>query len=329
MTRTRRTYKGNSLYEIVSRAAEGLPLPPTSTTNEILRGIYGRAQRDNKVTLCNFVEMNNHNHTHVIPSAPKLFAFFYKEVKKQCTEAVKALLGLPRLRLWEARSTVAVIPRLEDAIARLVYLFCNPAKAGLVDSIDEFPGLNSWSYFKSCKPSVDATVSIPVRSYHKSAIPRLPSGNALSEQQDLALVTQLHQSDDVFEHTLQIQPLAWLKPFGITDPKQIESIRQRIIQMVYEQEAEYREARKFPVLGSTNLQRQEYFKPHVPAKRERKPFVFCSDPELRKEIIAFVRSIMDRCRRCYEQAKQGLVVSWPDGVFIPWLDQRSWSAQSP
>jgi hypothetical protein len=133
----------------------------------------------------------------------------------------------------------------------------------------------------------------------------------------------------VFEHELVLKPLAWLKPFGITSPKRIEVIRQAVIKMVYEQEARHRAARTFPVIGAEALRRQEYGKAHTPAQKERKVFVFCHDPELRKKIIALVRSISAQCRACYEQLKQGLTVTWPQGVFIPWLPPKGFCSLSP
>lgn len=329
MPRTRRVYKKDSVYEVVSRAREGLPLPPTDTTNEILAGIYGRAQRDGKVVLCNFVEMDNHHHQLLMPKCPSGLADFYKEFKKAVTESLKGLLGLSHLNLWEPRSMAAVIPTLEDVIERLVYIFCNPARAGLEESIDDFPGLSSWQAFKTCEPSVHATVSIPVRYYPKSAIPRLPEGDTLTEEEDARCVSYLKRAEEGIEHELVIKPLAWLKPFGITDPKRIEAIRQRVIKLVYEKEAEYRRERTRPVIGVQNLRRQTYLRPHVPAKRGRKIFVISRDPEIRKQIISFVRQISETCRKCYDSLKQGLSVTWPEGVFIPWLPPKEFSSFSP
>jgi hypothetical protein len=329
MPRTRRVIQKSAVYEVVSRASHGLPLPPTETTNEFLNGIYGRALREGNVTLCNFVEMNNHSHQHSIPLQPGALPKVYGEMKKNITESVKALLGVDYLTLWEPRAMVAILPRLEDVVARVVYLFCNPSKAGLVDTIDDYPGLSSWHAFNSCPPSVDATVSIPVRYYHKAALPRLPEGNVLSADQDKSIVAELRRSEDVFKETLEIRPLAWLKTFGITKKEQIERIRKRIIKMVYEQEEKYRLARTRPVIGPEALKRQEYFRPHTPRKRERNIFVICGDPELRVKIIQSFRWISAKCRECYEKAKRRVPAIWPDGVFLPWLPPRNFCSPAP
>lgn len=324
-----RVVSPNSVYEIVSRAREGLPLPPTQTTNEIVQGIYARAVHQSKVTLCNFVFMDNHKHDHVIPHTPPGLSNYVRDSNRGMTQALKALLGFSYLHLWEDRATIALMPRLEDVLARLVYLFCNPAKAGLVDSIDEYPGLSSWRAFKTCEPSIDAEVSVPARCYHKAAIPKLPEGNRLTPEQDQRFVDLLRRSDECFEHDLVVKPFAWLGQFGITDAKQIESIRQRVIKMVYEREREYREAREYPPIGRERLRSREYFAPHTPEKKGRKVFVLCSDPDTRVAIIAMVKAVRELCRECYENAKRGLNVTWPQGVFIPWLPPREFHAGSP
>jgi hypothetical protein len=49
MPREIRVIRESTLYEITPRAREGLPLPPTETTNQLLTGILSRIQRADKV----------------------------------------------------------------------------------------------------------------------------------------------------------------------------------------------------------------------------------------------------------------------------------------
>lgn len=269
--------------------------------------------------MCNFVQMSNHNHQLNIPAFPGALSKVYGETKKGITEALKALGGIEQLNLWEDRSVAAVVPTLEDVVARHVYMFCNPAKANLVDSIDHYPGLSSWKAFKHCEASVHAKVSFKVRAYHKEAIPRLPESNVLSEEEDQRLVEELRASGKYFDETFTIQPFAWLALFGITERRDIERVRRRIISTVYKQEAKLRKKRTCDVIGCENLKRQAYFTPHTPSRKQRTVFVFCKDKQLRLEIIALVKAIEAECDECYERAKRGLPAEWPDGVFIPWL----------
>ena len=53
MPRSPRIFFANSVYEVVSRTRDTLPLPPTETTNELLRGILARAQLTDGVLILN------------------------------------------------------------------------------------------------------------------------------------------------------------------------------------------------------------------------------------------------------------------------------------
>jgi hypothetical protein len=100
--------------------------------------------------------MNSHAHQHFIPTEPHKKIRFYMEYQKKVTDTVRKLTKLKRLELWEDRPSVFFMAQVQDAIQRIVYLFLNPAKAGLVATIDDYPGLNTWHAFKTCEPSVDA-----------------------------------------------------------------------------------------------------------------------------------------------------------------------------
>ena len=75
-------------------------MPPTETSNEIRLGILGRTQRDNKVELCHFVDMNNHSHSMAVSITGAKLSKFHMEIKLKTTEAVNALMGLSSLSLW-------------------------------------------------------------------------------------------------------------------------------------------------------------------------------------------------------------------------------------
>jgi hypothetical protein len=326
MPRDPRVIFENSLYEIVPRAVEGLPLPPTEVTNQLLTGILGRTQRDSKVILCNFVEMNNHAHQHCIPVKAEQHTKFYMEYQKKVTDTVRRLTKRRRLNLWEGRPSVIKIAGLEDAVKRLVYIFLNPAKAGLVRTIDEYPGLTTWNAFKTCEASVEAEVRLNAYWTPVSRLESLPAGNRLSPAQDKAMAARLRESGDAIEYELVIKPLAWLHVYGITDPSKIEAIRQRIINEVYAGEAKLAKERLEQgraVIGAQRLQHQEYLRPHTPKKRERNIFLICGDHALRPKIIRGFKDIFAQCRKCYQALKAGLPHEWPPGTFIPWVPPRA------
>ena len=319
MGRTIRVVRENTLYEIVPRAREGLPLPPTETTNQLLIGILSRVQRDDKVTLCNFVEMNNHTHQHVIPNDPDKHSKFYMEYQKKVTDTVRKLTRLPRLNLWEDRPSVMRVVQLEDAIKRLIYLFLNPARAGLVTTIDEYPGLTTWEAFKTCEPSVDAKVTLRAYWTPVALLEPLPEGNRLSPANDRAMAKRVRESGGTQEYELVVQPLAWLRTYGVSDPVQVEAIRQRIIKAVYAEEAAMSKERieeGRPVLGPERLKQQAYLRPHTPKKKGRRIFLICGDDHVRPQAIASHNEVSRKHRECYQLLKAGLPHEWPPGTFI-------------
>jgi hypothetical protein len=325
MGREIRVVRANTFYEIVPRARETLPLPPTETTNQLLAGILARTQRDEKVTLCNFVEMNSHTHQHVIPDNPNQHVKFYMEYQKKVTDSIRKLTKLRRLQLWEGRPSVIMLAELQDGINRMVYLFCNPAKAGLVASIDHYPGLNTWEAFKTCEPSVDAEVRIRAHWTPVSLLEPLPGGSRLSPANDREMAKQMRETEGTLEYELVVKPLAWLRAYGVTDPKQIEDIRQSIIRRVYAREAELAKDRLEegkPILGAERLRQQPYLRPHTPKKKERRIFVICANDVVRPQIIASQKDITRQHGECYQALKDGRPHEWPPGTFIPWVPPK-------
>lgn len=321
MPRSNRVYTENQVFEIIPRAREHLPMPPTRTSNEIKLGILGRAQRDNKVDLCHFVDMNNHSHNLAVSHTGQELAKFYMEIQKKTTDAVKTLVGLPHLSLWEDRPTVARVVDLEAVISRIVYIYCNPSNAALCDSIEEYAGLSSWSAFLACEPSVDAEVTIYSRWYPVSELPRLPA-RSLSPSQDAALHRELVKSERAHAHPIVLKPFKWLAQFSITEPLRIENIRKQIIARVREVEranAASRTIANASCVPASVQVREPYMKRHNPKKKGRKIFIICSDKEQRIELLQQYRWIFSRCKECYRKLKEGLRVDWPPGTFIPWL----------
>jgi hypothetical protein len=266
--------------------------------------------------------MNNHSHSIAVSVTSENLSKFHMELKKKTTDAVKALLGLSSLTLWEKRTGVFRIATLEDAIERVIYVYSNPSNAGLSDSIEQYPGISSWTIFKECKPEINAEVEIEARWYPVSEIPQLPANRRLSPQEDLALCRKLKESEKAMRHPIVVKPFKWLETYGVTEPQEIERIRQKIISRVSENERENALARAKSGRESASpsaLRGDLFMKPHEPKKKERKIFLICSDKALRLELLEAFRHLVSKCRECYQKAKAGIRVEWPPGTFTPWF----------
>jgi len=335
MARENRYFEPRQVYEVVSRTKRHQPLPPTALSNEILGGILGRALHALRVILCHFVFMGNHDHHLVLSEDGEGLSNFYRDTKKHITDAVKVLVKLEQLNLWGDRSNVMHIPLLRDILKKICYIYGNPVVAGLVDSIDDYPGLNSWKAFLECEPRVDACVRIRTRFYRQKALktlPALPEDGVLSAEEDLERVQQLRAiSKGVEQEEIVVYPFAWLALFNITDPAQILRVKNLIVRRVRQKEAKLRAQRAQSgqrVMGAERLKRAQYMGEMIPKKRHRQVSVSCSDTPLRVKLIKFRKKLQEECKALYRLARKGEIVQWPDGVFIPWLPTR-WSGLAP
>jgi hypothetical protein len=320
-------------YEIVVRAEHSIPFPPTRTTVEIVSGIFGRWGCQPGIRLTHAVFLSNHGHYMAYAEEEDALSLFCQNINKRLTESLKVLLGFEKLNLWEDRANIAQIPLLKDQKRKIVYIYSNPAAAGLVDSIDEFPGFSSWKAFLTCAPDVDAYVEENVRHYFKRALKRLPASNTLDSYEDLNYLTHLRAQEVrtgkvniVSEEVLKIYPFAFLKQYGITDPAEIEAIREEIKQAVYAKEAQLRAeraAQEMPVIGVERLQRSPYMKPHTPKLKLPHISFICSDEELLSQKLAEQSATIKGAKalraEAIDAAREGSPVTWPKGVYIPWL----------
>jgi len=332
----KRYYRPNKVYELVTRARQGIPFSPTQSVWELMQGIIACAMRGDFVELAHLVFMGNHLHAMLLPKTGEGLSDFDKDIKKRSTDALKVLLDYARLALWEKRSNVAHIPILRDNIRKIIYIYSNPASAGLVDSIDDYPGFNTWKLFLECEPDVNACIEIPVRYYYKRALTQLPRNHRLSVQEDQEFLAALREQpvqtgrvNIVSEEVLRIRPFAFLKAFGITDPKEVQKYKDEIITGVREREAELRAERAAAgkgVVGRARLANSQFMKPHTPKERKPRVSVICSDEEVKKSELAKERTVHDLCdeiRIKAIKAKADEVIVWPKHVFIPWLPPRN------
>lgn len=325
MGRPRRYLISKSLYEICFRTPHGLPFVTTEYMRLIISGIVARVQRDSKVSLCHFLFMANHAHILIFSKGAAECAQFHGEIKKQLSDALKALLGRPHLSLWPANgSSLIPITTLNDAISRVAYIYANPARANLVDSIERYPGLNSWNSFNATQNSLYATHSQPCPWIRFPAIPKLPS-RALTPTQDLAFSKALKQRASL-SHPLTLHPNLWMEAFGVSSPQEVAATNLRIKEKLLEYELEARTKRNnnlLRLLGASKLATAAIDLTYRSLADSRKIYICASDPEVRKRLLADYKRFCERCSYCYERWKIGdYSVEWPPGAYLPPIPQR-------
>ena len=319
MPRQRRRIESKSCYELCFRAREGLPLVAYELIELIIGSAVSRTQRDDKVTLCHDIWNGSHAHIIIVTQDSQQCTRFYGEIQKRITDSVKRLMGLSYLDLWEGTAMVSKIYDEAAAIERIAYLYANPAKDNLEDSIERFPGYSSWKGYKKAQATIDAAISEEFPWIRMPSIPEVPD-RALTPYEDRSIARSLRKSNKE-RHLLVRRPNAWMSCFGIEGPEEISETNARIVQRIMDKEEEARAVRKKDkkqVLGAHRLRSQKIMQAHKPKKKSRKIFIICSIKKLRMELIAEFKEFCAQCRECLRRWRSGeFNVQWPPGAFKP------------
>lgn len=321
MARLRRFILSKQVYEVCFRTKEGLPFVCTQYMRLILESVIARAQRDFKVDISHLIYMGNHPHMLISSRDAEQFKNFYCEVKKQTTEMVKRLLGKRHLSLWQENATnVVYLEDLETIQERIAYFYSNPSKAGLVNTIDNYPGLSTWEVFLGSENSINYEYKKNCPWIQQPMLKPLPC-KSVTERQDRAICSELIAKSEI-SHQLVIMPNVWMSAFvEDNDPDTVRGYNQQIIKLIRENEASYRQERNEAcrrTLGSTALKQAPIDRKYTPKKFSPAVFVITRNNELRKQIIAWYREFCNQCAECYQQWKAGnLFCQWPPGAYAP------------
>lgn len=320
-------FQSASVYEICFRARRGLPLPARRLIKLVIDSALARTQRDGgKVIICNYVWMANHVHMLVVSQDIAELKNFYGELKKRITDILKRLLGLEELYLWENKEARVIrVLDLDKLKRQLAYYFLNPVRAGLVDSIEHYPGESTWKAFCSVEPRVDAALESSAPWIRLPSIPALASARP-TVGEETRIINEI-KSRNKKQHFLKVLPLACFKVFGITDAEDLETQRSKVIEMVRNEEAALREQRtkkRLSVLGAVRMLLEPITtEGYKPAKNGRIVYFLSSIKELRIEFYERYQAFCRNCRECYRRACRGdSNVEWPPGAFLPPIPPR-------
>jgi hypothetical protein len=245
---------------------------------------------------------------------------FIGETKKKITDYMKRLFNLEQLTLWEARSSIIELPTVEDLMNRLVYFYLNPNRAGLTQSINEYPGLTSWQTFLKVGETLEAreekdlpwisALKLPIMTKDRDPYWAQRTINGLKEKASI-------------NENLIIQPYKCLEAYGLTEAD-IPNFKAEIIKRVREGEETLLTEPNDPNIkrtfkGVAALNKQEpTLNDWKPKSKRRRIFLICSDPDLRRQMIAEYKYFFKLCRQCYETYLKGdRTVLWPPGAFQP------------
>lgn len=311
MSRNPKLFLNKQTYELCFRTEEGLPFIAAPWMKRLLLGYLAAAQTNYPVTICHCVFMANHVHLIVVVDNPENIPRFCEYFKRESAHAVNRLRGRIGKTVWSDGYDSPILLDAEKVISRVVYLYNNPTKANLVESIDEYNHINSWSAFLS---------GIPLRQHHKrvprNRIPVIPT-RKLKQSEQLELDATLQEASEG-DYYLEFIPNAWLCCFEESRASNPEAIRAEILKRIRSNERSFASARKVPVLGAKNLACQLLRAEYTPSKRSKKMICLGSTKGIRVTYIAFFKNAAFAAREAIRQIKGGVSTTpVPSSFFHP------------
>lgn len=305
-------FVSDKVYFVTSRMQEGLPLVPNTFINTIIWSVIGRAYWHYPVEVTAFLFQRNHFHLMLVAKDTETVSRFIKYLKQELSHAVNRMLGRRKRTVWEDGYDSPIVLTEFDTFRYLVYLYTNPVKDKLVDSINDYPGVSSWEMMTN---ELSSKETIWVR---RPAIPILP--DIVDERTSYQLTNQLKTSCPL-RQTLVVNPFGWKRCFRSCKELSEIHLKEKLIGLVREEEQRLRQDRArlgHQVIGAKELVNQSIRQTYSPENFGRRTICLCHDIPLRIEFLQWFKSLVVKARDAAEKLlSTGLLEDFPPGMFPP------------
>lgn len=137
-----------SVQFITTSLEQGIMLLANGLMESIMVSCFGRAQLLYPVKVNHFIVMGTHLHLMLTVDNPDDVPAFIGYVKSMSATMINIMLGRRKRTVWCEDYHSAEVLDVRSAINLLGYLYGNPGKDGLVETIEEYPGLSSWGVYR-------------------------------------------------------------------------------------------------------------------------------------------------------------------------------------
>jgi hypothetical protein len=231
------------------------------TVNNIIGTWLAKAIEHTGIDYYGFVALSDHSHHMLNHRTGKLDEFF-QYFNGQVARALNRFHGR-RHQLWARRYSAIPILEEQTGIERLQYFLTNPQKANLVDTIAEWPGLSSASFYLGDDNQQNEFLFFDRTAWHRAKRPQ-------------AIAKFLHVV--TLKHTV-VPALAHM------DKQSRKELMQRLLDESESALRSIRQSDKKRVLGIQGLEETDTTARPKKPKTGRLPLCLCNDKELR---IAFI-----------------------------------------
>lgn len=301
--------------EATTSLEQGLLLPANPLMKLLVEAAMSRAQELHPVRICHYLVECSHIHFLIMVDEPKDMVGFMERFKTESAHYINSMLGRRKRTVWCESFFCAPVLTVSSVMKKIKYIYTNPAKDNLENSIELYPGLSSWEAYCTGR-----TVKSCLRM-SRSIIPYLPEKTYTRHtyKQMIKNLKKLSKNSQ----TLTITPDAWMEFFRIENKEEKERINKAIKELIFEEEAMYREKRKLngkSVIGCEALKASHLELDYIPERTGKKMWCISDDKDLRISYIAWAKELMKQAREVYKRWLEGdYSMRFPIGVFAPAL----------
>jgi REP element-mobilizing transposase RayT len=314
MARNPKCFAPNSVVEISFRTQKGLPLVAIPLIKLIIKSIIAAAQALYPAQIiCHFVVMANHFHFMFVTRDPSTLPAFVGYIKKELAHYINRLTGHRGETLWTEGYYSPTVLDFKKAIKQIVYYYTNPQSAHLVDTIEQYPQLNSW------QAMLEGAQEEVVRKLYRSSVPQLPERTLTLKEHELLADSMFEQGGE--ELVCKVDPFAWMECFSETQDIEISRVRNIIKRLVRQKEAKLRRQRKVNktrVKGAHALKLERINMNYKPSSFGKKMLCLSTVREMRVAFIGWYRSqikIIEELRTTWPGSAADFIR--PPGFFAP------------
>lgn len=313
MARLRKYHVNNTVLFLTFSIEEGLLLLSNPLIEFLLKGCLAHAQSHHPVKICHYLMEATHVHMIVVVENPDDIRGFIERFKTESSHRINRILGRKKRTIWCEGYDSPIVLTVNDVINKIVYIYTNPSKDNLEDSIEEYPGLSSWRMFQ--RKDYKKNWKFARRAKY------MPLTKDANTPQGYIKIARKLSSGCKETILFKIEPDAWMNCFEILDQKRRQELNDEIHVKIRTQERQYRlerSAKGSRVLGKKKLMNELLNTTHQSERHGRKVWCICEDIEFRKEFITFLQELSKRATEVYRRWVLGdFSEAFPMGMYSP------------
>ena len=266
-----------------------------------------------KVRLCHFLIEPTHFHMMIVVDDPEDVSNFIGYFKSETAHRINRMLGRGKRTVWCAGFDSPIVLTPVRALLVAAYLYGNPGKDDLAESIEKYEGCSSWRMFTT------GNLTIQCEILNRDAFRELPyhEQNEKGYEREAArlLATSTRRQE------LTIEPNAWLESYGLIDPAVQLRWNSRLVERLRTIEGRASRVRKRNGKRPMSVfrQRNEKFDLNRQKRKDGKRSSCLSERRKdRREFIKYFRELVHQAKEVVKRWRQGdFSLRYPPGLYAP------------